>query len=492
MNQAQELSATIERQFSDFYELDGLIENFADVLFERLSPSLDLCIRRLGTEHAVFEYSPEDVFERLVETSTWLKDSCEALFEDYLDKRSTVEDDKLHREARKDSRSRWSGGGFGLSGALSGAAKAGLLNMGSGLLHGAFNAAADALQEEKFAEFRKDYVQSRGYRRRITNLFFELAVDLHFVEIELATRSGQEEIEVFENREKREKSEKMIANIERVGLAAAELRQALKKAIEFYPYNPRPYEVWLQNFGDAAGQMQAICDSLSLIDLTGRKQQILRNECACGTINSEEEFSARVVFLGLSNNLSLSEFKAPVEQTLRPPDREKPSVAAAGQATSQHAKAALDQQRSNQIADQREIGAFQANDATRDFSSDPDKKIYVAPDIPQKKIKKFTEKYRHSLNSDEVLFYFDDTVFGSGDAGAALSRRGLHVSLAFGEVHDLPWSEISSASISGIMNRKITVRRSSTNKDVSFVLTQSNKGSEDFFQAIQRILSMKP
>lgn len=512
MKEAEDVSARVARDFADFSDIDGLVENLLDVLYERLSPALDVCVRRLGTEYAIFEYSTDDVFEHLIESSAWLEECCETLFKEYLERRSAVEDDRQYREARKDGRSRWNGGGFGLTGAISGAAKAGLLNMGSGLLHGAFNAAADALQQGEFAEFRRNYVQSRGYRRGIVNLFFELAVNLHLIEIELAAQSGQERIQVFENREKREKSEKMIANIERIGLGENELRLALVKAIEFYPYNPRTYEVWLQKFGDAEGTMQQICDSFSLIDLKGRKQQALRNECTCGAVDSEEKFADRIAFFGLPKDISFSEFRtphAPVTRTHSPAGKsdtatslparlqDTPSPASGAVTTStgdlaiRQAPAATTPAGASVLRPATDgTGTSEWDKVIEGFSTDPDKKFYVAPEIPSKKIAKFIDKYRYPLSSDEVLFYFDETVFGSGDTGAALSHRGIHINLSFGEAHDLPWTEIKGASIGGLLNKKITIKRSSPNKDVGFVLTQSNKGTEALFEAIQRILSV--
>lgn len=50
-----------------------------------------------------------------------------------------------YRTMRRQTRSRWVGGGFGIGGALKGAAKAGAMNMASGALHGLFNAGAKVL-----------------------------------------------------------------------------------------------------------------------------------------------------------------------------------------------------------------------------------------------------------------------------------------------------------------------------------------------------------
>ena len=57
----------------------------------------------------------------------------------YMDIVLTEEQKDQYRKMRRESRSRWQGGGFGVGGALKGAAKAGAMNMATGALHGAFN-----------------------------------------------------------------------------------------------------------------------------------------------------------------------------------------------------------------------------------------------------------------------------------------------------------------------------------------------------------------
>jgi len=277
----------------------------------------------------------------------------------------------------------------------------------------------------------------------------------------------------------------MIANIEKIGFDGAELQNALVKAIEFYPYNPRPYDVWLQKFGDPDNALQGICEAFSLVSLRLQKLQILRNECSSGAISSTEKLTARSVALGLNNDSALSEINTLFEYKLRGADAQASSnrVTQASPETVSVSTAA------SEAASGVEY-VFRAEDAAKGFVSDSDKKFYVFPQIPAKKLEKFVAKYRHPLRSDEVIFYFDETLFGSGDAGVAVSRRGVHVSMSFGDVFDVPWVNIKSADISGLMNKKITLKCVGPNKDVSFVLTQSNKGAEEMCKAILHVLSM--
>lgn len=60
-----------------------------------------------------------------------------------------VEVQKAYRELRKQFRNQWSGGGFGIAGALKGAAMAGVLNMGAGAVHSVANAIGNAQTNSK-------------------------------------------------------------------------------------------------------------------------------------------------------------------------------------------------------------------------------------------------------------------------------------------------------------------------------------------------------
>lgn len=64
--------------------------------------------------------------------------------------------EKIYREVRKSSRGRWSGGGFGLSGALKGAAMAGSMNMATGMAHSAFNFVGNTKTNMKMRKMLRD------------------------------------------------------------------------------------------------------------------------------------------------------------------------------------------------------------------------------------------------------------------------------------------------------------------------------------------------
>lgn len=60
-----------------------------------------------------------------------------------------VDAEAEYRKLRKASRGRWQGGGFGVGGAIKGAAEAGMMNMGTGAIHSVVNGLGNLKSELK-------------------------------------------------------------------------------------------------------------------------------------------------------------------------------------------------------------------------------------------------------------------------------------------------------------------------------------------------------
>lgn len=92
------------------------------------------------------------------------------------------------------------------------------------------------------------------------------------------------------------------------------------------------------------------------------------------------------------------------------------------------------------------------------------------------------------LRAEDVLFYFDDTVFGSGDRGVVITRSEMICDLGKAyKCFRLKLSDIKALSISGSLNKtiKILTHHSAQHK---FTLTQSNKGAEKLFYVLNTLI----
>jgi len=110
--------------------------------------------------------------------------------------------------------------------------------------------------------------------------------------------------------------------------------------------------------------------------------------------------------------------------------------------------------------------------------------------LPAKKILAFESKNALNIAKDEVVFYFDDTVFGSGDKGVLVDLERVYAYLPFKESHRVTLADITDVTISGLMNKKLTIaKRDGTKVDVP--LTQSNKGATSLYEAILKLVRLR-
>ena len=54
-------------------------------------------------------------------------------------------------------------------------------------------------------------------------------------------------------------------------------------------------------------------------------------------------------------------------------------------------------------------------------------KLYVHPNIPAKKIRNALDSYVHNVKPEDVMVLLDDTLFGSGSDGVALTKKGIFI-----------------------------------------------------------------
>ena len=144
---AGQACAEISRRFAAWYKECGNIQTvlagyndvtvgyLRDFAFEPLYSQLTDC--------EIYDISKESYWKYCINL-TQSNDALQMIDEQYEAIVNKQNDKHQYRSARKANRGRWSGGGFGLSGALKGAAQAAALNAVSGLGHSAFNAVGNA------------------------------------------------------------------------------------------------------------------------------------------------------------------------------------------------------------------------------------------------------------------------------------------------------------------------------------------------------------
>ena len=153
----------LSEEFHTWYDqqntVQNVIHNFASFVNKVYSELLVSDNFRKVQEAGIYDMTADMYARRCLSFSgaQYALDMIESRYDAITDQQHA---EKEYREARKASRGRWQGGGFGLGGALKGAATAGALNAVSGLGHDIANSAGNLSSALEASNAKSDLYKS--------------------------------------------------------------------------------------------------------------------------------------------------------------------------------------------------------------------------------------------------------------------------------------------------------------------------------------------
>lgn len=456
----------VRKNFQYFQDIDSFCNNIQEYLRIFLSSALNEFVQRANEIYNVSNISEDEVFNVLIESSNpiWLEDSLDCLLATYIKKR---EDSKTSKE--------------------------------------------------KFNFYRNEYIHSEEYATSIEGIFSKLAFGLHTIELNFAQYISDPfnpfsyekiDMEIWDSDSRRIKSIKTISEIKKLDLSPSELRNHLKDAMGFYPYNPEIYVLWLAEFGDADNQLQDICERFNLTNLSEIKSNIINESIDNGVIETNIELFCLCEILGVPVDAQIVELGSALVNEVKTSQNttsSQPKLETFNSIAST-LESALDNESEGENSNLENTktpgssaacGSNQANDSesidledvVRGFASDPDNKFYAAPNLPSKKVKKFLAKYRYEIGDDVILFYFDDSFFGGGGIGVLVDSSSVNINVPNCKNRYVMFHQISGMAIKGFLTKTIILKLFNGEK-VSFELSNSNKGASMLYKAIQRAVNI--
>lgn len=170
--QCQTVIGDVEKQFLSWYKQQGTIEYVLQDYSRFVNQIMQnyVIVRLFPQVHEleIYDLSLERYCERCLslETSYDVWQELDERYTAIIDKQNAEEQ---YRANRKAMRAKWQGGGFGLSGAIKGAAQAGALNAVSGIGHSVINGAGNIVSSAEAAESKAKLFQSERTRNQILN-----------------------------------------------------------------------------------------------------------------------------------------------------------------------------------------------------------------------------------------------------------------------------------------------------------------------------------
>ncbi|MFJ4348722.1 hypothetical protein [Pseudomonas sp. NPDC089401] len=472
------IAATWSRKInSGFHELfsnlDSLYESGDDLADEIRNQAIGQSIK-LTVAHGIYDIDEERFYDVFMQRYDSWDDDFGVLTEQYeaIVERSAELD--AHRTNRRRSRRQWVG--YGSEKAVY---DADAKNLMSNIGHGVFNLMAKGVSALGDS-FKKDEIfKDPATRRAFADGASNIVNAAYLATLDAINADSPGKLHGYSKDEIR-KSQAIAENIEKGLIPDDAVLMSAIKAISVYPYNDRIYPILLRKFGGDQGRLDGVVEYFGMSSLLGEKQALIQEQlrqCDLGTI---ESFNARRPEIErYAHFICYEDFNEHCERVIAK------IVARDSQASARSA----DSPTVPGIAKHSDSGSSVAT-ATQGFRSNADHKFYVAPDLPVKKILAFESKNALNIAKDKVVAYFDETVFGSGDKGVLVDLEYVYVYLQFKESHRVLLADITDVSISGLMNKKLTLaKRDGTRVDV--VLTQSNKGATSLSEVILGLVRLK-
>ena len=160
---------------------------------------------------------------------------------------SSAQAQRDYRQYRKETRDRFVGGGFGIGGAVKGMIQAGALNMLTGAAHSIFNAFGNLATDWQESSDKKGLYEDP---RVLNTLVAGIVETINAIKYRTFAILGYNDL-----KDKEEESVKILDNVKRGHLSGENLEKALLNAFLANPFSLEAYRLYLENFGDIAGEV---------------------------------------------------------------------------------------------------------------------------------------------------------------------------------------------------------------------------------------------
>lgn len=429
--------------FIDIYEsenssIEDVIKNFENQAIISISPCIDFCVKTL-VDHSVYNVDREGFIVNYFLNYNTLSEDFSQVVERYFQIINDQKTMEAYREARRQSRGRVVGGGFGFKGAVKGMATAGTINLATGIAHSFFNGIGNMLSDSKAAG---EKLRLFNDPRTLNHLADSVLRNAYFLQIALidaiSSLARDNTYRQFYSYDKA-KADAIFNNIVNQRFSRNQKIDLLISVLSTYPYEKSYYDFILRSYGDENKQLEELALFFG-INLLPSKIEIVENQVKGFNISDINDANHAIDSLNkLRNKLGLN--KDDIEEFLddirnKYEKVEKRSRTANG--------VVLDSK--NEIEEYRKFVNSQINsfkeyviECYKQLSNENIKKytfIFSEKDA-EKKIENAIQKYctyrkldEDSLMSGEEqgLFLYDDTIFGSGKAGFLITNKKLYMS----------------------------------------------------------------
>lgn len=286
---AQKASSDFQAMYDGYGSYEQFVENFEEDALDLLLLTVSDCTKML-VDKGVLEVDDERFCKEnnyIGEDLASVIDGVRSAFQKVDD---TLRNNEAIREARKENRDRFVGGGFGMGAAIEASVKAGALNMATGAAHSIANSIGNSLDRIGASE-KKDRLYNESENRDklckgIYNAVFRCHIALikYFAKFNIDRRPYDGMIQ--DNA--RKNAQVILNNADKIGDDKA-CRAALIDSLKKDPYQERWYGFVLKRFGDADGTLEAAAEYFGCDEVRRQKSDMVAEFAEDFSLATEED-----------------------------------------------------------------------------------------------------------------------------------------------------------------------------------------------------------
>ena len=295
----EELAKNISIEYFEMFEekysdVKQVISDGVDFLHQYFEKAIEYSLTKLS-ESKIYTYGKEDLISKCKEKEIidFYINEFEDIKDEFLQITNEADSERLYRELRKESRGKFVGGGFGVEGAIKGAATAGAMNIVTGMTHSFFNFIGNTITAS--SENKKKELLFKAVGKRLSSSLFDSIRYVYFVMMDIFSKEGKLKFKLPSNEENK-KSNALFENLSSGRIPEDEQPTIIYEILKINPYDPNFYEWIISNYGDQDNEVENFAKTFG-IDVHSMKKYIIDDP-----INQLLDISEDIHQYDLNNN----------------------------------------------------------------------------------------------------------------------------------------------------------------------------------------------
>ncbi|MBS9776005.1 MAG: zinc ribbon domain-containing protein [Fusobacterium sp.] len=306
--QARETSNNFMNSYYNYGDIVNFLSKAKDDIYECYRVSCSKAIDILH-DKGIYSFDLQKFYEEgfVPNVKEWLEE-YNKVYSEYKDIMEYGEAQKNYRAMRKEGRGKMVGGGFGLGGALKGAAMAGSINAVTGIFHSIGNGIGNSLTNAEIKEKLNNLFRQKNLKEIFTNASYNDTFNIHYLLIIILNDVRENQIPVIYDEDNFNMALTMFNNITE-GKVKEELKAKVFSDMLFkYPFDEDFYYLALDEFGDENGELEKYGNFFG-INVTEMKEEIEREKNALNKLDEITSGKGEEFEEALEDNYFFEELK---------------------------------------------------------------------------------------------------------------------------------------------------------------------------------------